>query len=148
MTPTPAVRPDRAPRGRQRTFSSRPIWAAGVLAGLMALAGCGSEKEGYASVPGLGGPEFEGPARTKVRIEMSDIQFHPRRVRLERGATVTWVNRDQVAHTVTMGNRVYNDFTSPDIEPGQTYRHTFDEPGEVHYRCTIHANMGGEFRVE
>jgi plastocyanin len=115
---------------------------------MLALPGCGSEQEGYASVPGLGGNEFEGPARSNVRIEMKDIQFAPRKVKLARGATVTWTNRDQVAHTVTQGNRVYNEFTSPDVERGQSFRHTFDEPGEVRYRCTIHANMEGEFRVK
>ncbi len=114
----------------------------------LALPGCGSDKEGYASVPGLGGKELEGPARSNVRIEMKDIQFGPRKVKLARGATVTWTNRDQVAHDVTQGSRVYNEFTSPDVEPGQSFRHTFDEPGEVRYRCTIHANMEGEFRVE
>lgn len=120
----------------------------GAVALALALPGCGSDKEGYASVPGLGGKELEGPARSNVRIEMKDIQFGPRKVKLARGATVTWTNRDQVAHDVTQGSRVYNEFTSPDVEPGQSFRHTFDEPGEVRYRCTIHANMEGEFRVE
>lgn len=120
----------------------------GAVALALALPGCGSDKEGYASVPGLGSKELEGPARSKVRIEMKDIQFGPRKVKLARGATVTWTNRDQVAHDVTQGSRVYNEFTSPDVEPGQSFRHTFDEPGEVRYRCTIHANMEGEFRVE
>lgn len=128
--------------------ADRLVCASCVLAAVMALPACGSEKEGYASVPGLGGREFEGPARSNVRIDMKDIEFNPGRVKLARGATVTWTNRDQVAHTVTQGNRVYNDFTSPDVEPGQTYRHTFDEPGVVRYRCTIHANMAGELRVE
>ncbi len=120
----------------------------GAVALALALPGCGSDKEGYASVPGLGSKELEGPARSKVRIEMKDIQFGPRKVKLARGAAVTWTNRDQVAHDVTQGSRVYNEFTSPDVEPGQSFRHTFDEPGEVRYRCTIHANMEGEFRVE
>ncbi len=128
-------------------MSARLAGVAGVLSLVVAFPGCGEGKEGYASVPGLGGKEFEGPARSDVRIDMRDIEFVPRQVKLARGATVTWINRDQVAHTVTQGNRVYNEFTSPNIEPGQTYRHTFDEPGEVRYRCTIHANMEGEFRV-
>ncbi len=126
--------------------SGRLLFGAVALA--LALPGCGSDKEGYASVPGLGSKELEGPARSKVRIEMKDIQFGPRKVKLARGATVTWTNRDQVAHDVTQGSRVYNEFTSPDVKPGQSFRHTFDEPGEVRYRCTIHANMEGEFRVE
>ena len=126
----------------------RVIYLMCALAGLLVLPGCGDDKEGFASVPGLGGKEFEGPARSNVRIDMKEIEFAPPQVKLARGATVTWTNSDQVGHTVTQGNRVYNEFTSPEVEPGQTYRHTFDEPGEVRYRCTIHANMEGEFRVE
>ncbi len=128
--------------------AARLAGAAGALALVLAAPGCGSDEEGFASVPGMGGKEFEGAPRSDVRIDMEDIRFGPRQVKLARGATVTWTNRDQVAHTVTEGNRVYNEFTSPDIGPGQTFRHTFGEPGEVRYRCTIHANMEGEFRVE
>jgi plastocyanin len=122
--------------------------AACALSGLLVLPGCGSDRDGYASVPELGGRKLEGPPRTNVSLEMRDIEFRPRRVDLARGATVTWVNRDQVAHDVTQGSVVYNEFSSPDVEPGQTYRRTFDEPGVVRYRCTIHANMEGELRVE
>ncbi len=128
--------------------AARLAGVAGALSLVMGLLGCGEDKEGFTSVPGLGGTEFEGPARSDVRIGMKDIEFSPRQVKLARGATVTWTNRDQVAHTVTQGDRAYNEFTSGEIGPGKTYRHTFDEPGEVRYRCTIHANMEGEFRVE
>jgi plastocyanin len=121
---------------------------AGLILVALALPGCGSEKSGFASVPGGAEPEFKGPARSDVRIEMREIEYKPRKVKLAKGATVTWVNRDRVAHTVTKGSIVYHDFTSGQIEPGGSYRRTFDEPGEVRYRCTIHANMEGVFRVE
>ena len=127
---------------------AKPFCGAGVLVALVALPGCGGEENGYASVPGSGEPAFEGPARSSARIVMRDIDFRPRKAKLAAGATVTWVNRDQVAHTVTEGNVVYNEFDSGKVEPGQTYRRTFDQPGEVRYRCTIHANMEGVFRVE
>ena len=120
---------------------------AGALAAAVAFAGCGSEKSGFAAVPGGGEPAFEGPARNEARIAMRDIEYDPRKVKLAAGATVTWVNRDRVAHTVTKGSLVYNQFDSGEIGPGQTYRRTFDKPGEVRYRCTIHANMEGVFKV-
>jgi len=121
--------------------------AAGGAAALLALTGCGGEKQGFASVPGYGGSPFEGPARSSVRIDMRDIDFVPRRVLLEPGATVTWVNRDRVAHTATKGTIVYSEFDSGKVEPGGTYRRAFREPGDVRYRCTIHANMEGVLRV-
>lgn len=121
--------------------------AAGGAAVVLALAGCGSEESGFASVPGAGGSPFDGPARSEVRIDMREIDFAPQRVLLEPGATVTWLNRDRVAHTVTKGSVVYSEFDSGDIEPGGAFRRTFEEPGDVRYRCTIHANMEGVLRV-
>ena len=113
----------------------------------LALPGCGEEESGFASVPGGGERAFEGQARSQVQIAMRDIEYRPRKVKLATGATVTWVNRDRVAHTVTNGNKVYNEFTSGKIGPGRTYRRTFRRPGELRYRCTIHANMEGVFLV-
>lgn len=120
-------------------------FAAGVVA--VALPGCGEEESGFASVPSLGGGDFEGAARSNVEIKMKGIAFNPARIKLEKGATVTWTNDDQVDHTVTRGNINYNRFTSGEVAPGQSYSRTFNKPGEIAYRCVIHANMGGVFRV-
>ena len=129
-------------------FRSSLCCGVGVVVALAVLPGCGSEESGFASVPGGGEPAFEGRARDSARIAMRNIEFAPRKVKLAAGATVTWVNRDRVAHTVTEGNVVYNEFDSGEIGPGESYRRAFDQSGEVRYRCTIHANMEGVFRVE
>ena len=119
--------------------------AAGL--GLLALVGCGSSESGFASIPDVG-ERYPGELQVDPRIEMREIEFVPVRVRVAAGSTVTWVNRDTVAHTVVEGTDTYNEFTSGDVEPGASFSRTFDEAGEVEYRCTIHASMEGALSVE
>jgi len=122
--------------------------AAVALASVVGLgaAGCGEKKNGFASVPGLE-EDFPGQPRDSARIPMREIAFEPGRVPLRAGAKVTWVNRDRVAHTVTVGSELNSQLDSGEVEPGGTFSHRFDEPGDVQYRCTIHNQMRGKLRV-
>ncbi|MDE1853861.1 MAG: cupredoxin family copper-binding protein [Thaumarchaeota archaeon] len=60
------------------------------------------------------------------------------------GQSVTWVNRDASAHTVTSTSGV---FDSGIIASGATYSFTFTEPGTYQYYCTIHPWMKGTITV-
>ncbi|HZI91885.1 MAG TPA: plastocyanin/azurin family copper-binding protein [Thermoleophilaceae bacterium] len=122
--------------------------AAIALVSVLAVgaAGCGEKKNGFASVPGLE-EDFPGQPRDSARIPMREIAFEPGRVPLRTGAEVTWVNRDRVAHTVTEGTELNPKLDSGEVEPGGSFSHRFDEPGDVEYRCTIHTQMRGKLRV-
>jgi len=56
------------------------------------------------------------------------------------GTTVTWVNNDQVPHTVTATNPA-GVFDSGTLQPGQSYSFAFDKPGAYAYHCNIHPDM-------
>lgn len=118
-----------------------------AVAAAVVLAGCGAQKSGYTAV----GDE-EATTRPGVRnpttIDMKGISFSPATVRVPAGATVTWVNRDKVAHTATQGTELYNDFNSGDVQPGRTYEKVLRRPQRIGYRCTIHPNMEGTIFVE
>jgi hypothetical protein len=60
--------------------------------------------------------------------------------------TVTWVNQDTVAHTVTATDGSFN---SGPIAPGQSFSHMFDSAGSWTYFCSIHgqASMSGSVVV-
>ena len=119
-----------------------------ALVGVAALgtAGCGEKKSGYASVPGLE-EDFGGQPRDGARVAMREVTFAPERLSLRRGARVTWVNRDRVAHTVTVGSELNSTLDSGEVDPGERFSHRFDDPGDVEYRCTIHTQMRGKLRV-
>ena len=54
------------------------------------------------------------------------------------GTTVTWTNQDSIIHTVTA---VDESFDSGFLREGETWSHTFEEPGEFEYLCTPHPCM-------
>jgi len=54
--------------------------------------------------------------------------------------TVKWVNDDSMSHTVTA---VQGSFDSGNIDPGQSFIHTFNTPGTYTYVCIYHHWMQG-----
>lgn len=80
-------------------------------------------------------------ATDKVSIEQ--YAFSPSAITVKAGTTVTWTNHDSVNHTVTADDGSAIQFDSGDIDKGQTYQFTFDQPGTYHYHCTPHPFMHG-----
>jgi plastocyanin len=67
--------------------------------------------------------------------------FQPHLLEVAPGATVTWVNHSNVAHTVTSDDLAFDD--SGLIEPGDSFHQTFDQPGTYRYTCGPHPGMTG-----
>jgi plastocyanin len=75
-----------------------------------------------------------------VAVAIEGFKFVPARLEVAVGTTVVWTNRDQVVHTATADNRSWD---SGLIQPGATWRRTFDRPGTYPYHCTPHPFMKG-----
>ena len=73
-------------------------------------------------------------------IWMQNTQFMPDDKTVEKGATITWINKDSYAHAITTPNGL---FDSGNIEGGETYEYTFDSLGTYQIQCTIHPDMTG-----
>jgi plastocyanin len=54
------------------------------------------------------------------------------------GTTVTWVNHDDVPHTVVSTEQK---FKSKALDTDEKYSFTFTQPGEYPYFCSIHPKM-------
>jgi plastocyanin len=77
-----------------------------------------------------------------LTVEIVDAwTFQPYSLEVAPGATVTWVNNSDAAHTVTGDGLAFDD--SGLIEPGDSFRQTFAEPGTYRYRCGPHPEMTG-----
>ena len=63
------------------------------------------------------------------------------------GITVTWINKDVTAHTVTSSLNGTIPFDSGPFTTGATWSHTFTQPGTYWYYCTIHPMMVGRVIV-
>ncbi len=84
------------------------------------------------------------PAPAAVTSDMEDFVFKDGRLEIAAGTTVTWVNRDGVAHTVT---DAHGSFDSGNIGGGQRWSHAFDTPGEFTIYCKPHAyKQDGEWK--
>lgn len=121
-----------------------------ALAGL-ALAACGTATTDATDTATTGGgqqaspcPSFAADCEDQLppdTVELRGILFRPDELIVNTGATVTFVNRDTVDHTVTAGTP---DDPRPDqfdatlATQGDEVEITFDEPGEVDYFCRIH----------
>ena len=82
-------------------------------------------------------------ARGERVITLTHIQgmsFRQARLEVPVGTTIEWKNDDPLAHTITA---VDGSFSSPIVEPGQSWRRVFDKPGEYAYFCTPHPFMRG-----
>ena len=90
------------------------------------------------------GAEAAGTAQADVTVDMRGIQFVPATVRVRAGSGVLWKNSDQFAHTVTAQD---GSWTSPLIEPGQTYQRVFEKPGTYAITCTPHPFMKSTVEV-
>lgn len=59
-------------------------------------------------------------------------------------ATITWVNQDATAHTVTADDGSFN---SGNIEQGGSYSKTFTTAGVYSYHCEQHLEMKGIIEI-
>src|SRR5262245_60638813 len=86
-------------------------------------------------------------ARPGVTIQL--FQFRPSPERAGAGATVTWVNQDDITHTVTSGTPDRRDgrFSVELTGKGSAGSITFPDPGVYPYFCDRHQSMRGEIRV-
>ncbi|MFN2563479.1 MAG: cupredoxin domain-containing protein [Gemmatimonadaceae bacterium] len=75
-----------------------------------------------------------------VNVVMRNTTFVPGRIQITAGTTVVWRNDDQLIHTVTANDK---SFDSGLLQPGKTYRRTFDKPGQYPYYCLPHPFMRG-----
>ena len=107
-----------------------------ALAGAaLAAGGCGGD----------GAPE----SQATVEVDMRDVKFRPKNVKVEAGTTVRWTNRDsEILHTATKVGGPGEAFDSGHVYPGMTYERRFDEPGRYDYVCTLHDGQVGSVTVK
>jgi plastocyanin len=82
--------------------------------------------------------------------EQTNECFNPSSISIPVGSTITWVNDDTAAHTVTSGKDATPDgvFDSGLFMAGKTFSHKFESAGEYPYYCLVHPWMTGTVTVE
>ena len=78
-------------------------------------------------------------------IEVKDFMFNPQTLTVNSGDKVTWVNKDDEAHTVVSDTGL---FRSGAMDTNEGYSFKFDKPGTYHFTCSIHPRMVGTIVVK
>jgi hypothetical protein len=78
-------------------------------------------------------------------VNIINFAFQPASVNVNVGDTVTWTQKDSIAHTSTSDAGVWN---SPFLSLNQTFSQTFDTAGNFPYHCAVHPFMTGSVRVQ
>ena len=82
------------------------------------------------------------PADPEVKID--NFTFTPGLMTVQSGAEVTWINHDDMPHTVVSTTKA---FASPLLDTGGKFSHTFAKAGEFPYFCSLHPRMTGKVTV-
>ena len=92
-----------------------------------------------------------GPRSQPGSVVMIQLfQYQPGRLEIKPGTAVTWVNQDEIQHTVTLGTPENRNaaVSLPLPGKGNTASFTFDRPGDYEYFCERHQSMRGQIRVQ
>jgi plastocyanin len=105
------------------------------------------------AVLGMGGiagehKSFAASAQEKTastaEVKIDNFVFGPTAITVPVGTTVTWVNRDDIPHTVVSTDKV---FKSKVLDTDEKFSFTFTKAGEYPYFCSIHPKMTGKVVV-
>jgi plastocyanin len=84
-------------------------------------------------------------AADATEIGIDNFKFAPTPLTVPKGATVTWVNRDDIPHSIvlqTLG------FHSKPMDTDGSVSLRFDQPGKYEYMCGLHPFMRGQVIVQ
>lgn len=91
--------------------------------------------------------EQAAPAAASTKsVEAMGYKFSPASLTISVGDTVTWTNHDTAPHNIVVTDGPEK-FTSPTLQTGQTFSHTFTQAGTYSYYCSIHPDMKATITV-
>jgi plastocyanin len=80
-----------------------------------------------------------------AEVQIDQFAFAPQRVTVKAGTTVTWINDDDIPHTIASSSK---SFKSNALDTKDKFSFTFTTPGTHEYFCSLHPHMTGTIVVE
>lgn len=87
----------------------------------------------------------KAPAPMEVKID--NFSFGPAVLNVPVGTTVTWINHDDIPHTVVSTDEP-KAFKSKVLDTDEKFSFTFAKAGSYAYFCSIHPKMTGKVVVQ
>jgi plastocyanin len=80
-----------------------------------------------------------------TEIKIDNFTFGPDAMTVPVNSTVTWVNKDDIPHTVVAKDGA---FKSRALDTDQKFSFKFDKAGTYLYYCSVHPKMVGKIVVQ
>jgi amicyanin len=84
-------------------------------------------------------------AAEDAKVMIDNFKFAPEQMTVAAGATITWVNRDDIPHSIVVPSLGVR---SQLMNKGQLFTFRFDRPGTYEYMCGLHPFMHGKVVVQ
>ena len=95
--------------------------------------------------PTLTAPKkMQAAAAAANQVVIENFSFAPATLTVKAGTKVTWINRDDVPHTVNENDKR---FKSGPMDTDDQFSYTFTAPGTFSYFCALHPKMTGQIIV-
>lgn len=82
---------------------------------------------------------------TGSEVKIDNFSFAPETLTVPAGTEVTWVNRDDIPHTIVSTDGV---FKSKVRDTDEKFSFKFTKSGTYSYYCSIHPKMTGKIVVQ
>jgi len=106
------------------------VFMAALITAILIVDACSKSSGGSTQQPPSGG--------NVTTISIAGMAFPPTTT-VVKGATVKWVNNDNMAHTATSDDGTT--FDSGSIAAGASYSFVANKTGTFTYHCNFHSNM-------
>ncbi len=87
------------------------------------------------------------PQPAAVEVKIDNFSFAPAALVVQAGTAVTWVNHDDIPHTVVSTDDSKT-FKSKVLDTDEKFSYVFTKPGRYPYFCSVHPKMTGEVVVK
>ena len=81
-----------------------------------------------------------------LAVTIDNYSFAPMQLEIRPGTQVTWINKDDVPHTVVSIDHKL--FKSRALDTDEKFSFTFQDPGTYEYFCSVHPKMTGKIIVK
>ena len=124
-----------------KSYLNRKTGAGLVALVLFALIGVVAIERAH----GDGAKPDQQQAAAGPEVKIDNFTFKDQTITVPAGTQVTWVNRDDIPHTVVSDDKL---FKSKALDTDEKFTYTFSQPGIYKYFCSIHPKMTAEVVVK
>jgi amicyanin len=78
-------------------------------------------------------------------VIIDNFSYKPQTLTVPVGTTVTWINHDDIPHTVLSVDKTT--IVSPALDTDEKFSYTFTAAGTNDYYCSVHPHMKGKVIV-